>query len=329
MIILSGDIGGTNARLQLNNYINGEIKTLFSKTYLTFKFNTFQEVLISFFEDFSISRNSITVCCLAIAGVIKNNRLKFTNLNWIISEYELANFLNISVDRIKLINDFFAAGHGINLLKSQDIVCLQKGRLDVRKPIFLIGAGTGMGMAFINKLGNQTTVFSSEGGHQDFAPVDEEQINLHCFLKKKFGRTSIERVCSGPGLINIYEYISRKSLLNSNNFLNINNSAEDIISNALEKDPIASKAVDLFIQIYGSIVGNMALTFLPYGGLYLLGGIAPSLVNKFNDGKFIDSMTRKGRLSSILFDIPIYVVLDKNIGLKGTASYSLSLLNKK
>ena len=334
MIILSGDVGGTNTRLELS-YSGKSVDVIFSKNYLASKFRNLTSIIETFFNESGINRKEVFSCCIAVAGPIKNGSIEFTNLPWEISEKTLSEFLQIGIDKVKLINDFEAAGYGIKSINEKDLVTIQDATKDPSGLIATIGAGTGLGMGIITHVNEKFRVYPTEGGHQDFAPIDDDQIQLLQFLKKRLHRVSIERLCCGSGLFYIYKYVSQSSYyrhlqsisLKRDMYISKTDPAQLIVHYAkVENDMLALKVIDIFIRIYGAVVGNLALSTLPKQGIYIMGGLSPRLVDFIKKGTFMKVFLDKGRMSELIRSIPVFVVMDTNIGLKGATIYAKSLL---
>ncbi len=334
MLILSGDIGGTNTRLQLTEYshhTNQKFKLLHRQNFLNSHFKNFPEILRAFIEHAHIALKDVEHTCLAVAGPISEGKVQFTNLPWFIEESRLEEELKLK--NIKLINDFEAVGYGIQTLAPENIVTLQTGHVAQNGPISIIGAGTGLGVALLHIHEKNALVTPTEGGHVDFAPTDESQMQLLSYLRKKHHRVSVERVLSGPGLTSIYKFCRDFPLYNQQEnpelkFLvhNAADPAADILQYAVQKgDPICLRSIDIFIKCYGAVCGNLALTTLPKGGLYVVGGIAPKIISLLQDGRFLESFLDKGRMTQLLKEIPVHVVLDAHIGLQGAANYGYQL----
>lgn len=332
MIVLSGDIGGTNTRLQLTEYKDNNITSLFSKKYKGAKFNSLAEILTLFTNESNVCKGNIQSACIAVAGPVISGEVKLTNLPWFVTEYEIQKTLDIKY--VKLINDFESIGYGIETLNKNDIYTLQKGNFSNTSPIAYIGAGTGIGTGIVTYKDNHTIVIPTEGGHVDFAPVGDEQTQLLNFLRKKLRRVSLERVCCGTGMVNIYKYLINdpQSIYNESPemrlaMFNSEDKAATISQFAFTyKNPLALKVIDIFIKVYGSSAGNLALSTLPRKGLYVVGGIAPKMINQLNDGRFIDMFLDKGRMSKMLSEIPVHICLNTDVGLKGAESYAYKMI---
>ncbi|MDF2690627.1 MAG: glucokinase [Gammaproteobacteria bacterium] len=329
MIVLSGDIGGTTTRLQLTECSNPlHLKTIAREKYANSSHLSFSDIIQKFLNDAGKQYNEITSACFAVAGPIINGTVKFTNLPWFIEEAKLK--AELKIDKVKLINDFQAVGYGVEILSPEDVYVLQEGRYQLKQVKAIIGAGTGLGMGMMHWDGMMYEVSATEGGHADFAPTTDAQIALLQYLRKKYHRVSVERLVSGPGIINLYSFVKDNPLPSEKEDPELHfalhkneDTAATISYYAIEKkDPMAMRALELFVQIYGSAAGNLALTTLPYSGLYIAGGIAPKLLSQFTNGRFLEAYSDKGRLSNLLKDIPIYIVLNTHVGLLGASTFA-------
>lgn len=264
----------------------------------------------------------IEAACFSVAGPVADNASTLTNLGWEVDGAALARSLGLPA--VKLINDFSAAGQGIGHLDASDVETLQAGAPAERGARLVIGAGTGLGVGVLTwQEGGGYAVHPSEGGHSDFAPVDRQQDLLLAYLRRSFGRVSYERVVSGPGLMRIFSFLQEsgdgvpsRQLLDATR--KRSDTAELIAEFAISRlDPVAVKALDLFVAVYGAFAGNMALVTLARGGIYIAGGIAPKIAAKLRDGAFMRAFTSKGRFSDLLAGIPVHVVKNPRVGLLG------------
>jgi glucokinase len=245
------------------------------------------------------------------------------NLPWTINAKRLA--ADIGIPRTRIINDFVSVGYGIELLTPEDLVTLQEGLADRYGPIALIGAGTGLGQGFLLWDDDHYEVLASEGGHSDFACRGKVQAGLLQFLERKFHRVSWERLLSGPGLVNIYQYLVEAGVSPEQATVKDEMTREDpavvITRHALtQSDCLSDRALDLFCEVFGAQAGNLALTVVSTGGVYLAGGIAPRIVARLQAGGFMAAFRDKGRLSELLSHIPVHVVMNPNVGLLGSAA---------
>lgn len=327
MIVLSGDIGGTNTRLELSSFANGKRSSIAKKKYKCIEYKNLTQIINLFLEEYETKSSDISSLCLAIAGPIIEDTAKFTNIPWIVSKTQLQN--DLQINKVALINDFQAVGYGIETLVDEDLYVLQKGAVVEHGVRTVMGAGTGLGVGFMSWDGEKYIVNPTEGGHVSFAPGDDMQMEILKYLRKKYHRVSNERLLCGKGLVNIYSYFRDVNELHEkeNSELRLamhqGDPAAAITKFAIEhQDPWAMQAIDAFISIYGSCAGDLAYAYLPYGGLYIAGGIAPRLIDQIAAGGFIRAFGDKGRLSVILNDIPVYVVLNTDVGLQGSALFA-------
>jgi glucokinase len=332
MIVLSGDIGGTNTRLQLTELNHSSSKMIFSKKYKGARYQSVSEILNIFINESPIEKSQIKSACIAIAGPVINGEVELTNLPWFVTETEIKKTLGIN--HVKLINDFESIGYGIETLKEKDIYTLQKGHFSKSSTIAYIGAGTGIGTGIVTYHKQDTIVIPTEGGHVDFAPVGDEQTQLLDFLRKRLRRVSLERVCCGIGMVNIYKYLidDDQSIYTESPEMrlamyNSEDKGATLSKFAfIHKDPLALKVIDIFLKVYGSSAGNLALSTLPRQGLYIVGGIAPKMLDQLRDGRFMNMFLDKGRMSKMLLDIPVHVCLNSDVGLEGAENYAFKMI---
>lgn len=313
---LAGDIGGTKTLLSLS--IAGGLEPFIQKSYLSVAYSGLENIVEEFLEDAGI--NDISTACFAVAGPVEGKVVKLTNLSWSVDSDALAERYDIK--RVTLINDFEAVGYGVAALKSTDLLTLQPG-MEVTQGIRLVlGAGTGLGVAWLTWHEGAYRVHPSEGGHMDFAPADDMQCLLLRYLQHRHSHVSYERIVSGPGLIAIFEFMRDTGLATPSSQLLAAMNKDDAAA-ALTKfaqadnEPIARMTVDLFLSVYGAFAGNLALAALPGGGIYIAGGIASKISARMQGGEFINAFLSKGRFGGILGKMPLHMVLNPNIGLMG------------
>ncbi len=326
MLVLAGDIGGTKTLLQVVDVYQGQNNVLAERSFESARYATFDEVLALFLELLNTNtRQSIQSVCIAVAGPVyesvKGQTAQVTNLPWILKSIELSSvFNNVPVS---LVNDFVAVCHGIKSLKENDIRVLQEGKPhSLKAHQVVLGAGTGLGMGQIVSYGDEYCILPSEGGHADFAPGSLIQVELLNYLLKNGEKVSIESVCSGVGLFNIYCFIRdlepEKESLELSEMIKNSDPAAAITFFAKEhKDILAEKSLKLFVEIYGAIAGNFAITTLPFGGVYLAGGIAPKIADWICSGEFIQAFNNKNKMASLLVNIPVRLILNSHVGLSG------------
>jgi len=320
-MILAGDVGGTKVDLGLYDFINGKLQPTRDKVYKAKDYPGLEVIVKEF-----LGADKVSAACFGVPGPVRDGRLRLTNLPWTLDSRELA--AGLGIQHVFLINDLEANGYGIAELTGDQIHTLNEGDPSQIGNRALIAAGTGLGEGFLVWNGRSHIPYPSEGGHSDFAPRNEDEIDLLRFLKQKYnGRISFERVVSGMGLTNCYEFLREVRGLEEPTWLAERIAAEDpnavITELALgAHSEICEKAMDMFVSAYGAESGNLALKVLSVGGLYIGGGIAPRILEKLKDGIFLKAFTEKGRLSHLLINMPVRVILEPRAALMGAAAYA-------
>ena len=317
-MILAGDIGGTNARLAYFQRQNGHLRMISERVFLSREYSELGEIVSKFLEG---SATRPEVACFGIAGPVHNGRVETSNLPWIIEQSRLAK--QIQLPATVLINDLEANAWGIGALGAQDLIALNQVGPSVGNQA-VIAPGTGLGEAGLFWNGSQHQVYACEGGHADFAPQGELQIELLRFLASRYGHVSYERVLSGPGLVNVYEFLRGKGREDEPaGFaaqLGQGDAAAAISRAALNgTNPLAEEALDLWISVYGAEAGNLALKAMATGGIFLGGGISPKVLPRLTGSLFMRAFLDKGRLRPLLEGIPVQVVTNDKAGLLGAA----------
>ncbi len=339
MFLLAGDIGGTKTILRL---VEVTEVTLTEKTFKTVKEAQYLSAsfpdLVPMVREFLSQDEYIKpqLACFAIAGPVVNSTCNLTNLNWVLDTQRLE--VELEIPKISLLNDFAANSFGILGLKDFDVHTLQAGEARDNSPIAVIGAGTGLGEAFLVPHGKKYQIFASEGGHTDFAPRNDLEVELLRYLRQKLKveHVSVERVVSGQGIASIYQFLrdsdygaespeiaERIRLWEQETKKTIDPAA--IISQAAFKqsDRLCEKTMDVFIEAYGAETGNLALKLLSYGGIYIAGGIAAKILPLMQDGRFLNTFKDKGRVSTLIKEVPVHIVLNPQVGLVGSVLYAL------
>ncbi len=320
-MILAGDVGGTKVHLALFDFVDGNLKHARDKLFPAKEYAGLEAIVKEF-----LVTEKVTAACFGVPGPVRDGRLRLTNLPWTLDSRELAR--NLKIDYVFLINDLQASGYGIAELDADQIYTLNEGDARQVGNRALISAGTGLGEGFIVWDGRNYVPYPSEGGHADFAPRNKDEFDLLRFLRQKYnGRISYERVVSGQGLTNIYEFLREVRGLEEPAWLAERMTQEDpnavITESALKaKSKICEKALDMFVSAYGAEAGNLALKVMSVGGLYVGGGIAPRILEKLKDGTFLKAFTDKGRLSQLLVNMPVRVILESRTALIGAAAYA-------
>jgi glucokinase len=311
--------------LGLFSFADGRYSLLCGETFPSRKYDRLEKIV----REFVKGQRTIDAACFGVAGPVIKGVVKTTNLPWTIRATSLKQTLGLP--RIGLINDLIANAYGISLLKESDLGTLNVGRIK-QGSAALIAAGTGLGQAILFWDSKHHVPSPSEGGHAEFGPKTLLEMDLTHYLLDRFGHVSYERVLSGPGLLNIYQF-----LLGSGKFgrepgwLSVQMKREDpatVITETarLGKNRMCSIALDLFASIYGAAAGNLALHVMAVGGIYVGGGIAPNIFWKLKDGTFMKSFRNKGRLSRVVADIPVKVILNDQTALWGAAYGAVELL---
>lgn len=307
-LILAVDVGGTKTLLMLAEIVEGVPRAVHEARYENSQFDSLESIL----SDFLGTRYQPGAACIAVAGPIQGRHAGLTNLPWQIDADELERHFGFG--QVRLINDFVAVGYGIEALGPDDMVMLQAGNPLAHAPRVVLGAGTGLGECLLVWGNGHYEVVASEGGHVDFAPTDERQIDLLRQLQPKFGHVSYERVLSGPGLVAIHACLRA-----GDEALQMLNGPADVTDAALAGDPSAMRALEMFISIYGAQAGNLALTCLARGGIFIAGGIAPRIIDHIRAGGFLRAFLDKGRHACLMAEMPLQVVMNPNVGLLGAA----------
>jgi glucokinase len=317
-MILAGDIGGTNARLAYFQPQNGHLRLVSERVFPSREHAELGEIVVKFLDD---SGTRPEAACFGIAGPVRNGRVETSNLPWVIEQSLLAKQIHLPT---LLINDLEASAWGIGALNSADLVPLNT----VTGPSIgnqgVIAPGTGLGEAGLFWDGKTHYVFACEGGHTDFAPQNELQIELLRFLKTRFGHVSYERILSGPGLVNVYEFLKDAGMGKESPELAAQIAAGDpaaAISKAAMDGScqLAEKALDIWVSVYGAEASNLALKVMATGGLFLAGGISPKILTKLKGPLFMEFFLHKGRLRPLVEAIPVHVVINDKAGLLGAA----------
>ena len=323
-MILAGEVGATRTRLAAFESDGNKLTSVVEKTYMSQQESGLPDVISNFVRSEGIPVHS---ACFGVAGPVRGGRCKISNLAWTIDSSELASLFKLK--SVGLINDLEAFAYGIDGLESKDFVTLSEGSEDAVGNRAVISARTGLGVAGLYWDGFRHHPFACEGGHSSFAPGSALEIELLQYLHKKYGRVSCERVLSGPGIKNIYDFLRDTKKAPEPDWLKEQiGKAQDapaLISQlALEnKAEICEKTLSNFVAIYGSETGDCALNFMSTGGIFLGGSIAAKIVPRLKDPIFLQSFLGKGRMESLLQDIPVKIVLNDDSGILGAARYTL------
>jgi glucokinase len=318
-MILAGDVGGTNARLAIFAPQAGVPHALFEQRYACDGFANFLALLAYFLEEARAALGPLALArgCLGVAGPREPGRVRLSNRPWTVRAAEVA---SLTGAQTLLLNDFEAAAHGVELLQPSELGCLQEGTRQGRAPQLVIGAGTGLGIAYRVWCGERYGVVTGEGGHAGFAPATEEQAALASWLMRRDGRASAEHVVSGSGLTRIHAFLCAGVAAAGHGEL----APEVICARAFDgSDPVALRALDLFVACYGAAAGDHALAVGAAGGVYVAGGIVQRILPRLAAGGFISSFNAKGAHERLTRAFPVHAVLTDRLGLLGAAGFAL------
>ena len=325
MFVLVGDIGGTNCRLAL---FRGSEKA-FERTYPSQEQSGLDVAVEQFLEE---ARKTVGAevrpqrACFGVAGPVENDTSKITNLPWFIDARKLEQRLQIP--RVALLNDFQAAALGVTVLEDRHLVALGGGPRVANGPCVVTGAGTGLGEAFLvwSPGENRYQVVSSEGGHMDFTPRTPLESGLFHYMVGRYGRVSFERVLSGAGIADIFNFLAnepacRPLIKEETRAAMLHEDPAAVVTRAAlaGTDPICVIAVNIFVSVLGGLAGNLALTLLATGGVFIAGGIAPRIVTMLQHGPFRDSFEAKGRMQPLVARIPAFLIVNPDLGLLGAS----------
>jgi glucokinase len=321
-MILAGDIGGTNARLAFFDVRNGQLQFVSAKVFPSRNYSGLDQIVIEFVKSSGIQPAQ---ACFGVAGPVTHGKIEASNLPWIIEAHRLADELKIH--QALLINDLEATGWGIGALSADDLVSLNQVT-GAGGNQALIAAGTGLGEGGLYWDGARYHVFASEGGHCDFAPLNDLEIELFRYLQTRYGHVSYERILSGPGLVNVFEFLRDTGRGKVPAWLSEEMKKMDpaaaISAAAMDgKCAMSEQAMDIFVSVFGAEAGNLGLKVKATGGVFLAGGIAPKILPKLATRLFLESFLNKGRLRHLMEVMPVKVITNDKLALLGAARCAL------
>ena len=325
MNIIAADVGGTKTRMIVAD-TNEPRTVLFEARYLSGEFDSFEPLLKRFINESGPPAAQVETLMLALPGLVSDTSARLTNLPWVIKKQSLKDAFGFK--NVSFMNDFQASAFGTSQLLDKDQIVLNQGAVtDVLHNNAMrvtVGAGTGLGVAWAQGHQESTHAYDTEGGHIDFAPVDETQIELLQFLQQRFGHVSYERILSGDGLVSLYEFCAAKKNTEQQGQ---KISAEWVNKNS-DKNKAAETALTLFVQIYGAYIGNLALLYKPHGGIYITGGIAAKMAEKMQSKDFTNAYLNKGRMRTLVEQITVYLVTNERVGVLGAMSEAIKMQHK-
>ncbi len=321
MHIIAADVGGTKTRLVFADSAEPR-KVLHEARYLSGDFDSFEPMLRTFMQDCGAPCDGVNTLSLALPGLVSETSAHLTNLPWTIEKQKLKD--SFGIDNIYFMNDFQASAFGTGQLRDKDRLIINPGALDSdglhkSRTRVAVGAGTGLGVAWVDDgcHGDKAAAHThaTEGGHIDFAPTNDTQIELLKFLQQRFAHVSYERILSGDGLVSLYHFCNGKCSEEV--------SAEWI--NNQSDDEAADRALSLFVQIYGAYIGNIALLYKPNGGIFITGGIAAKMLKKMLSKEFMNAYLNKGRMQTLVEQIAVYLVINDRVGVLGAMSEAVKI----
>ena len=325
--ILAADIGATKTDIGLFCVLDGNLQRVVAQ-----RFGSCGEIeFLRRVKDFLAARlpsGILSAACFGVAGPVVAGRVEATNLGLKLDEKSLCK--ELSCPQFFLVNDLFATAAAIPFLENCDFEILQKGAAGINSggPVAIMAPGTGLGMAFLLG-GEKLNILASEGGHVDFAPRDEVEVELWRYLKKRFGRVSCERLLSGPGLVNIFDWLRSREAEDSSTIVDVSGlsrtefGSAEVVAAAAAGDRVALAAISCFTAILGSVAGDLVLTGMASRGLCLAGGIPAKIINYLRQGQFVNAFNAKGRMSAWIKQVPVKVVLNPEVALHGAARIAL------
>ncbi len=322
-MILAGDIGGTKCNLALYQRLPDGYRKIVHERYGSHQFPSFEQMLVKFLADAKAQISNqdagpIEAAGFGVAGPVLDHRVKATNLPWVVDGASLT--AQLATREIVLLNDLEATGYGLELLSPADVSLLNPGEQVPQAARALIAAGTGLGEAYLYSSGGRYVVGSSEGGHTDFAPRTDREIELLRFLKKTNDCVSVELILSGRGFRVIHEFLN-PSIRHPSFEEHGADAAPEISHLGLSGEcPVCAETLDLWVSMYGAEAGNLALKILARAGVWVAGGIAVKLRKKMEDGTFVKAFCRKEKFAGLLAKIPIHLVLNEDAPLLGALS---------
>jgi glucokinase len=315
-MLLSGDVGGTNARLALFGHGAVRPELLVAHTYPTNEFPGLEAMVQRFCADQGLTPASIEGAAFGVAGPVLDNRVELTNASWRIDGAVVARALGI--DAVTLVNDLLAMAWGVTVLDASELITLQEGVRDPHGNAALLAPGTGLGEALLHSLDGRLIPSASEGGHADFAPCTPRQIELLGHVTARFGRASYEHVISGPGLVTLYRFTHATPCPHVD--LDGPHPAAGVTASAIARScGRCVEALELFVEILGAEAGNHALRSVATGGVFLGGGIPSKILPALQDRRFLDAFLDKEPARALVARIPVHVIGHPDPGLLGAA----------
>ncbi|HET7115404.1 MAG TPA: glucokinase [Hanamia sp.] len=318
ILVLAGDVGATKTNLALFKMNDDDVVALKEDNYPSQQYKSITQITDDFLKD----QPHPEACCIGVAGPVFNGKVKLTNLSWDMDSNKIAKHL--SIENVYLINDLEATAYGLAMLTDKDTVVIHKGSDAPSGNAAIIAPGTGLGEAGLYFDGKLYHPFATEGGHTDFASRDKTDFELYEYLQNKFGHVSYERLISGPGIFNIYQFLKEEKKLEEHGWLvdEINKGdAAAVISKHVEQSPLCDETMRLFIRFLAHESANLVLKMKATGGLFIGGGIAPQIIPLFEKYQFNTSFVDSGRMNHLLEKVTVRIILNTKTAMLGAAYF--------
>lgn len=325
-MLLAADVGGTKTLLGVFERGERRARPIRILSYPTTAFDSFTAILDAFARDLGYPIR-VDAAAAGVAGPVVAGRAHLTNIPWNISEAEMAAHLGIG--RARLVNDLEALANSAEALVDEEVAVLQDGTLRADGNAVVIAAGTGLGQAYLHRVGDRLRPVPSEGGHADFAPRTDREIELLRMLRGIYGRAEVEHVLSGPGLLNLHRFTHGDETCGA-----VSDLTPDAGPAAISQAAMASRceacveALAIFVSVYGAEAGNLALRGMATSGVYVGGGMAPKILPLLRDGRFLEAFRDKGTMAPLVARMPVKVILNPEAGLVGAAIFAQEMLNQ-
>ncbi len=330
-MILAGDIGGTKTVLALFSEDDGVSGGAIQETrYESGKYSSLEAIVVEFLRE---TKAKPSAACFGVAGPVKGGRAQITNLPWVISADTISD--SFGIPAVFLLNDLRSIATAVPYLQADDLVTLNPGLSSEQGNIAVIAPGTGLGIGFLVWTGREYQAFASEAGHMSFSPRNLLEMELLKYLQGRYGHVSFERICSGSFLPNIYDFLREQGSYLEPNWLRdelaqVSDRTPTIVQTALDqKADICEATLDIFVRTLGTICGNMAVSLLATGGIFLGGGIPPRILKRLQRSDFLSAIADKGRFSDFCSGLPVHVIRDPKVALHGAAWYCFEEMAKR
>ncbi len=323
-MILAGDVGGTKILLEVGQLRTGRWEPAFARRFEDARFAAFPTALAAFLAEWNATRarrDRVTAAAFGVAGPVIANRVKMTNLPWVVDGAAIAR--RFGIPKVRVVNDLAAMAHGIDALGTRELRTLQRGKASDAEPRVVLGVGTGLGIAFSVPTGAGLREVAGEGGHAGFAPATEEQAALWRSIFAAEGHVSAESILSGQGIRRIHAFLWRTH--GKVGKVGVDAAPEEITQAALEGDPICGATLDLFVDCLGNVAGDHALALMARGGVYLAGGIVAKFAARMATERFRAAFRGKSPHAEILARIPVRAVTSERVALLGAARFASEL----